>query len=101
MDKCQCIVLLPLTLKDTGNNPVGYPLMVFESDPNLAKGELKALTFENIDFYGLVLNRSESLENGTHVTYTFEIQNRDLALEIAKLVKDSNPGVFAEDNFIS
>lgn len=56
MDKYQCIVLLPLTLKDTGNNPVGYPLMFFESDPNLVKGKLMALRYEHINFNALVVN---------------------------------------------
>jgi len=105
MDKYQCVVLLPLTLKDTGNNPIGYPLMVFDSDTKLVKGEKRTLRYEDqgsyIDFNALVVNCSEYQEYGTRViAYSFEVEDRDLALQIAKIVKNQNPGMFEEDNLV-
>ena len=106
MDEYQGFVLLPLTVKDQKINPVGCLLMIFESDPNLVTGEKRTLRYEvqgsHIDFNALVVNcSSEHQEDGTCIIkYLFEIEDRSSALQIAKIVKDQNPGMFEEDNLV-
>ena len=103
MEKYRGVVLLPLTVKGTGVNPIGYPLMVFNSDPNLSIGERRILRCEelekHLDFNALVVNRSEHQEGDTRViAYLFEVEDRSLALRIAELVRIQNPEVFEENN---
>ncbi|MDZ7992598.1 MAG: hypothetical protein RM022_016875 [Nostoc sp. EfeVER01] len=106
MQKYECVVLLPLTLKETGTNPVGYPLMVFECDPNLTEGERRTLRYQEskdnyIQFDALVVKRSQYSKNDTNIiSYLFEIVDRDLALKLAQIVKNNIPDTFEEENFI-
>jgi hypothetical protein len=103
MNKYKGAILLPLTLKDTGVNPTSYPLMTFESDPNLVKGDRRTLRYVEkesyVDFNALLVNRSEYQEEDDFITvYVFEVEDREVALRIAKMIKELNPNMFLEDN---
>jgi len=108
MQKYQGVVLLPLTLKETGTNPVGYPLMVFECDPNLSEGERKTIRYQEdkdkdiyIQFDALVVKRSQDSINDTNIiSYLFEIVDRDFALKLAQIIKNNTPDTYEEENFI-
>jgi hypothetical protein len=103
MKKYKGAILLPLTLNDTGCNPIAYPFMTFNSDPNLKKGDRRTLRYQEqelyIDFDALLVASSEYQEDNFFIVmYVFEPQDRTLALRIANIVKNTNPGMFKEDN---
>ena len=93
----------PGRAKGTKTNPIGYPLMVFDSDPNLAKGDRKKIRYEDqefyIDFDALVVNLSEYQEDNMHIfSYVFEVEDRELTLQIAEIIRNANPDMFEENN---
>ncbi|WP_071192080.1 hypothetical protein [Trichormus sp. NMC-1] len=103
--KYNACVLLPLTIKDTKINPVSYRLMVFPSKPEISQGEIKTLYFigetgTSINFDALLTNIAKPfLDGDTYIcNYVFEIQDRDVALRIAQLYKNNNPGKFEDEN---
>jgi hypothetical protein len=103
--KYDACVLLPLTCKYTKANPISYRLMPFTSKPEISKGEIKTLHYIDetgtcINFDALLTNIAKPfLDGDTYIcNYVFEIQDRDVALRIAQLYKNNNPGKFEDEN---
>ncbi|MBD2364803.1 hypothetical protein H6G36_27155 [Anabaena minutissima FACHB-250] len=107
MYKYHCLVLLPLTLKATGTNPISYKIMVFPTEPAINEGDIKTLALPISDgsfllVDALLVRRSQNVEEGINViSYIFELQDREQALTIAQLIKNNNPNVFEDENIVS
>ena len=102
MPEYKAAVLLPLTIQ--GTNPVGVPLLEFELDPQLKSGDMK--TFEwvvgnkIIRFEALVTLCAVDSDTG-NVHYMLEIRDRQLALDIAEILRKNDPCLFDKDNLPS
>lgn len=107
MYKYECLVILPLTHKATGTNPISYKIMVFPTEPAITEGQIRTLRlptsdggFINAD--ALFVRRSQGVEKGINViSYIFELQDREQALLIAQIVKNKNPDDFEAENIVS